>query len=134
MDSLSGFMLLLVESDIKMDIKTLAIQILLLHLISVGFILWVFVKQIGLLIENALPEFQTDRKILLFISTVILLANVVPITVDILTLTDSVVRSTSMINAIGVWYATSNAIALAASSIGWFAYYKYIEHQLKNKK
>lgn len=122
------------ESDTKMEIKQLAIQILVLHLVSVAFVSWVMFKQLQLLIKNATPDLQIDRKILLFITTVILLSNVVPILVDVLTLTGDVTRSTTKVNPIGAIYAFSNAIGLVAASVGWFVYYKYLEHQLKRRK
>lgn len=95
---------------------------------------WVMLKQISLIIKNATPDLQIDRKILLFISAVILLGNVIPIAVDVLTLSDEIARSATKINPAGVAYAYSNAVTLVAASIGWFTYYKYIEHQLKRRK
>jgi hypothetical protein len=110
-----------------MDIKTLALIMLGGHLVSVGFMASVIVKQWGLfkrLIEESLKGF---RRVLFALSILILVGNIIPIFIDTLTLFYSLPRPLS-VSSVSVFYALSNAyLAAAAPAIAIWVLYKMAE-------
>jgi len=110
-----------------MDIKVLALFLITLHLVSVFFIIIVLWKQAKLFQKRIQDDLVMYRLVLFALAVVIFSANMIPIVIDLLTIFNQIVRSTSTINPIGVLYSMSNAIVCAASATLMWTLYKLAE-------
>lgn len=108
-----------------MDIKTVAFILLLGHIVSAVFMLFVVRRQRGLSKLPIDPELLPFRKTLNRLSLAILVGNFIPIVIDILTIvvTDSLHREDTPSIA-GVIYAFSNAVTAAVSAYLIWTLYK----------
>lgn len=106
-----------------MNIHIVAAILLPPHLIAIFFMALVIRKQYPLLNAQNDREVVSIRFILFFFAIILLLANIVPVMVDLLTLTDAVKRSTNVINSLGLVYTLANgAVALLSSVCFWLIY------------
>lgn len=104
-----------------MDIKLIALLLLLARVGSATFIFLVLRKQAQLMQYSITPALQSFRRVLFAISMIIFLGNFVPIFIDIVTILDNVERPQP--RTIGIIYGFSNAItALIASILIWLLY------------
>lgn len=110
-----------------MDIKTIALTLLILRLIAVYFMSLVLKRQLGLLRDNYSPELRGTRIILFVLAMVIFVGNFVPILIDTLTIFGSVARSQPL--TIGITYAYSNALTAAVAGITFWLLYRSIERE-----
>lgn len=108
-----------------MDIKTVALILLLGHIVSAVFMLFVVRRQREL---SKLPidqELLSFRKTLNRLSVAILVGNIIPIVIDILTIyTYNSLERESSPSMIGIMYAFSNAITAAISAYLIWTLYK----------
>ena len=106
-----------------MDIKVLATILIIGHLVSVTFILLVLKKQYGLFKLSIDHNIKVFRRVLFFLSIAIFMGNIIPITVDGLTIFNHIQRSTNHVNAVGLWYSMSNMLtAIFSSLLIWTLY------------
>ncbi len=108
-----------------MDIKTVAFILLLGHIVSAVFMLFVVRRQRILSKLPIDPELLPFRKTLNRLSLAILVGNFIPIIIDVLTITahDSLRREDSP-STIGIMYAVSNAVTAAISAYLIWTLYK----------
>jgi len=111
------------------DIKLIALTLLICRLASVGFILAVLRKQSVPLRAKDHPEVGTLRRVLFYLALVILVGQFVPILIDWATLLDQAKRSTP--SALGVAYAYSNAFTAVISSLLLWLVYRVSERREK---
>lgn len=107
-----------------MDIRTIAIFLLVLRLISVVFMVLVIYKQLRLVRLPSTRYIRLTRVALLVLSIAIFLGNMIPIYVDWATAFAHLPRSTDKVNSIGVIYALDNAFTAVMSSAALWAVYK----------
>lgn len=100
-----------------MDIRLLAIILLIGHGISTGFTLSVIRRQRELFKIKVDPEVQSVRRVLFGMSVTVALGNVIPIVVDALTIGAFVARSSNHVSTIGLFYSLSNVVTAAVSAI-----------------
>lgn len=107
-----------------MDIKHVAAILLVGHLVSASFMIFVVRRQRALNKLPVNPELLPLRKTLGRLSMAVLIGNIIPIVIDILTILahDSLHREDSP-SIIGVTYAFSNVItAIVSSYLIWTLY------------
>lgn len=109
-----------------MDIQHAAIILLVIRLISTGFILSVLFLQIPLFKVKLAPAEQITRLILFLLSAVLLFGNVIPVIIDFTTAVGAVERSTSVLNQISLLYSFSNAMTSLGSAVLVWLMYKLI--------
>lgn len=112
-----------------MDIIDAAFYLLILRIISSVALLWVIWKQIGYLKLNQPPEEQKIRIGLTILTLILLGGNIIPIWVDLLTLSSDIERSTRIINSVGIAYTFSNATFAALAGIAWGTFYWFAERE-----
>jgi hypothetical protein len=98
-----------------LSIKELAALLLIGHFSSMLFIIRVLYRQFRLFKIRTTVELNHFRKVLFTLSIVIMIGNVIPISIDILTLFINLGRPTH-IRLISVLYALSNAVVEFASA------------------
>lgn len=108
-----------------MDIKTVALILLLGRIVSASFMVLVVRRQRALSKLPIDPELLPFRKTLNHLSLAILIGNIIPIVIDILTIaaTNSLEREDSP-SVTGVTYAFSNCITSAVSAYLIWTLYK----------
>lgn len=108
-----------------MDIKTVAFILMLGHIVSAAFMLMVVRRQRALNKLPIDPELLPFRKTLNRLSMAILIGNILPILIDLLTIIahDSLKREDSP-SVVGVTYAVSNCITAAVSAYLIWTLYK----------
>lgn len=108
-----------------MDIKTLALILLVAHIISIFFIVFVIKRQRELSKLPIDPELLPFRQSLSHLAVAILIGSIIPIFIDVLTVFtyDSLTRedSPSLANIV---YGVANAITLVISSYLIWTLYK----------
>jgi len=108
-----------------LDIKTIALILLIGRAVSVTFIVLVLWKQWKLLrlpLEPPSKEISNFRKLLFFLSCVILVGNFIPIIIDTLTLFVDTQRPAEL-HVISIMYALSNSFTAAISAFTiWLLY------------
>lgn len=92
-----------------LSIKELAIALLFGHVASMVFISFVIKRQIGLFKMPTVVKLKRFRRVLFYISLGIFAGNLVPITIDTLTLFVDLGRP-GHLRAVSIAYAMSNAI------------------------
>lgn len=107
-----------------MDIQHAALLLLLLRIISDGFMLRVLAIQYPLLRAGNDPQVKTLRYVLLFFAIGVFLGNMIPIIVDIATIFADVERSSRTLNTVGLFYSFSNAITSVVSAVFFWLIYK----------
>lgn len=112
-----------------MNIKTIAFLMLIGHAVSLVFITIVIRKQRALLKLPIDKELRIFRKILFALSCFILIGNVIPIAIDILTFFVNTGRP-STVKPISVAYALSNSFTAAISAALIWTLYKLAEGEL----
>lgn len=106
-----------------MDIRVLAWWLLLGRIVSTGFILLVISRQIGLFRRRIQPELIWFRRVLFGLALVILIGNMIPLMIDVVTIIGFVERSTNRVNPVGVAYALSNdGVAVFSAILVWIMY------------
>ncbi len=100
-----------------MDIRVLAIVLLIGHLISAGFMVSVIRRQVGLFKMPVQKDVAKIRKFLFALAIGVLLGNFIPIIIDLLTIFNTVKRSTNHVNIVGIAYSLSNALVFALSAL-----------------
>jgi hypothetical protein len=100
-----------------MDIKVLAAVVLVGQSISFILMATVLMKQLSLFKLYIEPELKRFRLALFLLALVIFLGNIVPTTISVLTLTDTVTRSVHHINLVGMFYSMTNTLVATFSSI-----------------
>jgi hypothetical protein len=113
--------------DKTLDIKIIALTLLICRIVSVAFILAVLRKQWGLLKARNHVEVATLRKVLFYLAVVILVGQFVPILIDSATLLDQAKRNAP--SALGIAYAYSNALTAMISSLLLWLVYRVSERQ-----
>lgn len=114
-----------------MDIKTLAVILVIGHLVSSGFIGVVIKRQFELFKITIDPGIVVFRKILFCISIAIMAGNLYPIFIDIATILSKVHRSTNHVNMVGLIYTLSNMLTAIMSAILVWALYLFAARTLK---
>lgn len=111
-----------------MDIKTVALILLLGRLVSVAFMMLVVRRQRALSKIPVNPQLKPLRKTLNRLSLAVLVGNIIPIVLDASTIiaADSLKREDSP-SVIGVSYAFSNCITSAISAYLIWTLYKQAE-------
>lgn len=111
-----------------MDIKTVALILLLGRLVSVTFMLLVVRRQRSLTKEAKYKELAPMRRVLNRLSLAVLIGNIIPIIIDIMTIyaANSLEREDSP-SVIGVTYGFSNCITSAISAYLIWTLYKQAE-------
>lgn len=115
-----------------MSIKTLAVILLVGHLVAVAIILSVIRKQVKILKQKPDPELHAGRVFLSISAVGILLGNAIPLVVDAGVLFDKIHRTHP--TAPGVAYALSNMLTLNLLAGAMFATYVVAEKLLKKKR
>lgn len=106
----------------ELPAQTIALHLLTLRIISSLALLYVLRKQWKFIRENNPKSEQRVRLVLFFLTSVMLIGNFFPITIDLVSiLRDEVVIL--RLNELIVLYAYSNAIGAAMGSIGWATLY-----------
>lgn len=107
-----------------MDIKQLALLMLAGHMVSVIFMLLVIKTQWGLFKKIIEEDLKPFRNRLYTLSVLILIGNLIPIAIDLLTLFFPLPRPLS-VSPVSVFYALSNAyLAAAAPAIAIWTIYR----------
>lgn len=111
-----------------MDIKTVALLLLLGRLVSAVFMVLVVRRQRALSKIAINPQLMPLRKTLSRLSIAVLVGNIIPIIIDILTIAaaNSLEREDSP-SVIGVMYGFSNCITSAVSAYLIWTLYKQAE-------
>lgn len=111
-----------------MDIKTVAFILLLGRLVSFGFMVAVVRRQRALGKAAQYKELAPMRRVLSRLSWAVLIGNIVPIVIDIVTImaANSLEREDSP-SVIGVTYGFSNCITSAISAYLIWTLYKQAE-------
>lgn len=105
-----------------LSIKVLAIMLLIGHIGSMFFISFVIKRQLGLFKIPTIEKLRHFRRILFYLSMGILVGNLIPITIDGLTLFVSTGRPTH-VRPVSIAYAMSNAvIELLSAFLVWKLY------------
>lgn len=104
-----------------MDIKTLAVMLLIGKIIAEIFIFLVLYKQWGLRLKAIHPKLRHYRIVLSALALVIAIGVFIPMVVDILTLFHAVNRPVTTATAV---YALANSITFAVASILIWTLYK----------
>jgi hypothetical protein len=105
-----------------LSIKTLAIMLLIGHFGSVFFISFVIKRQLGLFRIPTVKALRHFRRTLFYLSMGIFLGNMIPITIDALTLFVNTGRP-QHVRGISIAYAMSNAIIeLLSAYLVWKLY------------
>lgn len=107
-----------------MDIQQAALILLVLRIVSDGFILRVMFIQFSLLRADNDPHVKRLRYVLFFFSIAVFLGNMIPIIVDIATYFADIQRSAKILNPIGTVYSFSNAITSVVSAVFFWLIYK----------
>lgn len=106
-----------------MSIQELAALLLIGRLVSTGFILAVIRLQWRLLKLPIRKSLRGMRRVLFAISLVVLLGNIIPITIDILTIFADIPRTSGNPKPIGIGYAiSSNLSSLLQAIFIWLLY------------
>lgn len=113
-----------------MDIQHAAIILLVIRLISTGFILSVLLLQIPLFKVKLGPAEQITRLMLFLLSAVLLFGNVIPVIIDFTTAVGAVERNASVLNQISLLYSFSNAMTSLGSAVLIWLIYKLIDISL----
>lgn len=92
-----------------MDIKTLALILLAGRLIAIALMIRVVIIQVRLIKENNPTNIQTTRVELFFFAVAVLLANIIPATIDLAAYLGGIGRSEP--DSLGITYAMNNMIA-----------------------
>lgn len=108
-----------------MDIKHVAAILLVGHIVSAAFMVFVVRRQRALTKLPVNPELMPLRRTLGRLSMAVLIGNIIPILIDILTIIahDSLKREDSP-SLVGMTYAFSNAITAAVSAYLIWTLYK----------
>lgn len=113
----------------EVSIKTAAVGLLILRLISAVCLSWVMYKQLSLIRRNTPPEEQRVRKSLFTIVLALFLANIIPVILDAAALFANLRRGSNQLNAAGVLYTYSNAAFAAIVGVGWAILYVIAEKE-----
>lgn len=97
-----------------MDIKTLAIIMLIGHVISMGFMISVIGTQWDLFKKIISESVRNFRRVLFVLSILVLAGNLIPIIIDLLTLVIQLPRPLA-VSPLSAFYAVSNAYLAAAA-------------------
>jgi hypothetical protein len=106
-----------VGNGTKMDVKNLALILLLLRIVAIFLLGLVINRQIELIRRNNPDYVQSTRKLMLSFSLALLVGNLIPFVVDILTLAVDIPRSSATVNVVGVVYSLSNAVTSVVYSL-----------------
>lgn len=109
------------------DIHIVAAILLPLHLMAIFFMGLVLRKQYPLLKAQDDKEITALRILLFFFAIILFVANIVPVVVDLLTIFDTVKRSTNVVNGLGLVYSISNGLVALVSSICFWLIYLLAE-------
>jgi hypothetical protein len=110
-----------------MDIRLLAVMLLIGRLTSLFFVVGVIRLQIKLMRAKAFPELRPLRRILFAMSIVFMTGTIIPIIIDVLTLLPIETGRATAPSAIGVAYVLSNNFAALISSMLLWGIYKVTE-------
>lgn len=106
-----------------MNIQLLALILLIGRLISEFFIVMVLRKQWQLRKTRTHPRLLTIRKVLTLLAALVFLGNIFPLLLDAYTLFYPGIRTSPMVNPIGVLYSLDNSLtAMLASILIWTLY------------
>lgn len=106
-----------------MDIKTVATILLLGRVVAVIFTILVIRQQVKLFKQPVYPELRQARYLYFGLAVGALLSNVIPVAIDILTLTSNVTRTSNHVNIVGLLYGFNACLASIFSSIFiWLLY------------
>jgi membrane associated rhomboid family serine protease len=108
------------------NLTLFAALLLTLRLIAFGFFGYVLYQQHKVL-KKQIRDLTLVRRILFYFGLTLLLANVVPIVIDIAALSGEYVRQP--VASLGVMYAFSNATFAAISGAAWFYLYRTVERE-----
>jgi len=114
-----------------MDAKTLAILLLLGHIVALMITVTVLGRQIKILRGRPDPELQTGRLILLALAVVIGLGNITPMAVDSTFILGDAARAQP--SPIGIAYSLSNVLTLIFSSSAVLALYIIADKLVRNR-
>lgn len=114
-----------------MDVKIIAVSLLILRLVSTIFLILVLRRQLHL-IKKTDTDLDSTRKLLFLLVFIALLGNIVPIIIDLITFLEPDSRSNP--SPLGVLYAYSNAITAAVVALGWWFLYRLIQHESKQMR
>lgn len=106
-----------------MDIKTIALLLLIGRLTAFVFMGLVLSKQLKLFKATLPDSLRRVQKVLFFIALVIFVGQFIPIMIDVLTIIDSLSQKRGSPSVVGVAYAFSNNItSILASLFIWLLY------------
>lgn len=106
-----------------MPIKTLALILLTGRIVAVLFNVLVVKRQLELFKLPVAPELEEARIILFALAVAALAFNIIPTSIDILTLTSSLARSSNVVNSIGILYSINACLASVVMAIFvWLLY------------
>lgn len=113
-----------------MDIKDIALCLLIMRLASVSFMVMVIRKQIGLFAGAADRYIRMQRRVLFTFALMLLAGNIIPILIDIATLMVDTGRTNP--KALSVAYAFSNAGTSILHSVMVWVIYRIAERSQEN--
>lgn len=104
-----------------MDIKIYAAILLFARIVSMILMGYVLRRQLQLFKLPIDKEIRTYRVILFVLALAIFVGNIVPAVIDMLTVTEVVVRSAKTINGVSLWYTLAWTVSslLSAILIAW---------------
>lgn len=106
-----------------MEIKTLALILLIGRVVSVFFTVLILRRQVGLFKIPLRSEVERARWLYFGLGSAAFAFNIIPIAIDILTLTSDVTRNSNTVNPIGVLYALNACLASITLAIFiWLLY------------
>lgn len=107
-----------------MDIQLLAFILLLGRLVSEGFIIAVIRKQWKIRKAPIHPKLRNLRKVLTLLAVLVFVGNIYPLLLDLFTLFNAGIRTSSAVNLVGTFYSLDNSITFMLASILIWTLYK----------
>lgn len=108
-----------------MNIQVLAFLLLIGHLISDAFILLVMRKQWQIRkLRAAHPRLVSIRRVLTLLAALVFIGSIYPLFLDLWTLFYPHIRTSQVVNPVGVFYALDNNLTFMFASILIWTLYK----------
>lgn len=107
-----------------MDIQALALILLIGRLISEAFIIAVIRKQWRIRKSPIHPKLKNLRRVLTLLAVLVFIGNIYPLGLDLFTLFNDGVRTSSTINLVGTIYSLDNNLTFMFASILIWTLYK----------
>lgn len=107
-----------------MDIQLLALLLLIGRLVSEAFIISVIRKQWKIRKSRTHPRLMSIRRVLTLLAVLVFVGNLYPLFLDAYTLINPGIRTSAIVNLVGVFYSLDNNLTFMFASILIWTLYK----------